>query len=138
MQNTFKVDSLVKIKRAKGFLTYETMIKMHNSLVLPHFTYFFNVWNDGYRAHIGTLYKMQKRAARVITGSSYELGSSEIFERLRWEPTEVTLKSELTILKMGCPSHHIHSVNFVGKVLSQWRNSKIWVLFKLTNMFRGS
>jgi hypothetical protein len=31
---------------------------------------------------------MQKRAARVITGSSYEIRSMDIFARLGWEPIE--------------------------------------------------
>ena len=70
---------------------------MYNSLVLPHFTYCSNVWNDGNRTHIEKLYKMQKRATRVITGSNY----SEMFERLGWEPIEDTLKKRdiLTLSK---------------------------------------
>ena len=66
------------LKRAKSF-------EMYNSLVLPHFTYCSNVWKDGNRIHIEKLYKMQKRAARVITGTNYGIRSSEIFERLEWE-----------------------------------------------------
>ena len=31
--------SIALLKRAKSFLTYQALIKMHNSLVLPHFTY---------------------------------------------------------------------------------------------------
>jgi hypothetical protein len=31
---------------------------------------------------------MQKRAARVITGSSYQIRSKDIFARLGWEPIE--------------------------------------------------
>ena len=61
---------------------------MFNGLVLPHFTYCSTVWNDGCRAHIDKLYKMQKRAARAITGSNYEIRSKEIFEKLGWEPIE--------------------------------------------------
>jgi hypothetical protein len=36
-------------------------------------------------AHIEKLHKLHKRAARVITGSNYEIRSSEIFEKLGWE-----------------------------------------------------
>ena len=41
---------------------------------------------------------MQKRAARVITGSNYEIRSREIFESLGWEPIEKILKKrEITM-----------------------------------------
>ena len=41
---------------------------------------------------------MQKRAARVITGSGYEIRSREIFERLGWEPIENILKKREIIM----------------------------------------
>ena len=33
-----------------------------HTLVLPHFTYCLNVWNDGCCAHIEKLHKLHKRA----------------------------------------------------------------------------
>ena len=87
--------------RAKCFVTYEALIKMHNSLVLPDFTYCSNVWNDGSCAHMEKLYKMQKRAARIVTGCSYETRSREVFERLGWEPIKDLLKKReiITVFK---------------------------------------
>ena len=67
-------------------------MNIYNSLVLPHFTYCSTVWNDGGRAHLNKLYKLQKRAARVITGSSYDVRSKEIFADLGWAPIENILK----------------------------------------------
>ena len=63
--------SISLLKRAKSFLTNEAFIKMYTQ--------------------IEKLYKMQKRAARVITGTNYEIESSEIFERLGWEPIEIII-----------------------------------------------
>jgi hypothetical protein len=58
------------LRRAGDFATQVVLITMYNSLVFPHFTYCSTVWH-GFRAdHINKLYKLQKRAARVTTGSS--------------------------------------------------------------------
>lgn len=43
-------------------------------------------------AYIEKQYKLQKPAARVITGSSYEIKSAEIFEKLGCERIETILK----------------------------------------------
>ena len=56
---------------------------MYNTLVIPYFTYCSNVWYDGYN-HTNTekIYKMQKRAARIITNSNYEIRTKDIFKSL--------------------------------------------------------
>ena len=75
--------SIALFKRAKCFVTYEALIKIYNSLVLPHFTYCSNVWNDGSCAHMEKLYKMQKRASRIVTGCSYETTSLSTWDGSR-------------------------------------------------------
>ena len=66
---------------------------MYNVLVLPHFNYCSAIWkDDDSKRHINKLLKLQKRAARVITGDTYDVRSSEIFEKLEWISIEKTLK----------------------------------------------
>ena len=65
--------SIALLRRAKQFVTQDAFLNMFNSLILPHFTYCSNVWNGGNCTHIEKLYKLQKRAARVISGSNYEI-----------------------------------------------------------------
>ena len=90
--------SIALLRRAKRFVNQNVLINMYNSLVLPHFTYCSNVWNDGSRTHTDKLLKMQKRAARIITGSTYEVRSKDIFNILHWEPIETTLKKREMIM----------------------------------------
>ena len=80
------------LRRAKQFVNQDTLINMFNALVLPHFTYCSNVWSDGSCTHIEKLTKLHQRAARVITGSSYEIRSTEIFQKLELEKMETILK----------------------------------------------
>ncbi len=84
--------SIALLRRAKQFVSQDTLLNMFNALVLPHFTYCSNVWSDGSRVHIEKLHKLHKRAARVITGSNYETRSTVIFEKLGWEKIEIILK----------------------------------------------
>ena len=91
----------VSKKKVLGILLDEELKwKEHNNAQcktlssLPHFTYCSNVWNDGSCAHMEKLYKMQKRAACIVTGCSYETRSREVFERLGLEPIKDILKSE--------------------------------------------
>ena len=60
--------SIALLRKAKQFVNHNTLLNMFNALVLPHFTYCSNVWNDGSCEHIEKLYKLQKRAAHVING----------------------------------------------------------------------
>ena len=68
------------LRRAKSFVTSETLIIMYNSLVLTHFTYCSTVWSYGSCIYNNKLSKIQKRSARVITGSYYEIRSREFLK----------------------------------------------------------
>ena len=72
------------LRRSRDFVTQDVLITMYHSLVLPHFTYCSTVWHGSSADHIKKLYKLQKRAARVITGSNYDIRSTDIFETLNW------------------------------------------------------
>jgi hypothetical protein len=70
-----------------------------DSLVLPHFNYCSTIWNDNNKSHIDKLWKLQKRAARVITSSDYTIRSSQIFETLQWHPIKNLMdKRDLTMM----------------------------------------
>ena len=90
--------SIALLRRSKRFVNQNVLTNMYNSLVLPQFTYCSNVWNDGSRTHTDKLLKMQKRADRIITGSTYEVRSKDIFNILHWEPIETTLKKREMIM----------------------------------------
>ena len=64
---------------------------MYNAFVIPNFYYCSTVWNDGYKSKLTKLSKLQKKAARVITGASYDVRSNEIFRKLDWMPIHKNL-----------------------------------------------
>ncbi len=64
---------------------------MYNAFVIPNFYYCSTVWNDGHKSKLTKLSKLQKKAARVITGASYDERSNEIFRKLDWIPIHKSL-----------------------------------------------
>ena len=91
-------NSIALLKRARPFVPRHTLIKMYNAIVLPHFNYCSTIWNDGSCSVINKLSKLQRRAARIITSSTYDIRSSQILKDLNWKPIEVDLKNRETVM----------------------------------------
>ena len=73
------------LKRLKPFASLDTAKKIYHSLIQPHFYYCCTVWDGINNQLTEKLQKLQNRAARVITKSSYEVSSSPLLEALGWE-----------------------------------------------------
>ena len=71
-----KFQKYCSTKKSKNYTTTNALVTMYKALVLPHFTYCSTVWQQGNVTHFDKLHKLQKRAARVITNSSYEVRSA--------------------------------------------------------------
>ena len=66
-----------------------TAIKIYKGLIEPHFDYCSVVW-DGLSQQLSEkLQKLQNRAARVITKSSYNMNSSYLLNSLSWDNLSV-------------------------------------------------
>ncbi len=59
------------------------------------------MWHQGNITHIDKLQKLQKRAAQIITSSNYDVRSSDILNRLQWQPIKSTLnqREEVMVFK---------------------------------------
>ena len=68
--------SIGALKRVRPFISMHTAIKIYKGLIKPHFDYCSVVW-DGLSQQLSEkLQKLQNRAARAITKSSYNTNSS--------------------------------------------------------------
>ena len=73
------------LKRVRLFISMHTAIKMYKGLIEPHCDYCSVLW-DGLSQQLSEkLQKLQNRAARVITKSSYNTNSSYLFNSLSWD-----------------------------------------------------
>ena len=75
------------IERVKPFVPQSTLLSiiLYNSLVQPHFDYCSLVWGNSGKTSSNKLQKLQNRAARVITSSSYDADVDSLFHKLSWK-----------------------------------------------------
>ena len=95
---------------------------MYNALVLPHMTYCSTIWNDGSNSILNKLSKLQRRAARVITGQSYEVRSAQILESLNWIPIEDMLRKRETVMTFKALTNRLP--DYVQNFFQKSENSK--------------
>ena len=74
----------------KNLVPKTTLTKVYNAIILPHFDYCSLVWDNDYL--IDKLQKLQNRAARVITGKTYETRSLDVLKELDWQPLKERFK----------------------------------------------
>ena len=91
-------NNIALLKRARSFVSRDSLIKMCNALVWPHLNYCSTIWDDGCCLIIDKLFKLQKRAARVITGDTYDVRSTQTLDSLNWLPLEELLKQREIIM----------------------------------------
>ena len=72
-------------KHAKSFLPKETLQTLYKRIVEPHFRYRCSVWGCTGSTEINQLKKLQKRAARTITNSSFDAPSRPLIRRTGME-----------------------------------------------------
>ncbi len=90
-----------KLSRALGFLKYakkfvpkDTLIKMYHGIVEPHFRYCCSVWGGCSETRLQTIQKLQNRAARIVTNSSYDVSASNLIKELNWPTVTEMIKCE--------------------------------------------
>ena len=89
-------------------------MKAYGGLVEPYFTYCLPVW-DGLGCKLSEkLQKLQNRAARVLTRSSYEVSSASLLSELGWNVLEKTRVKYKAILMYkvynGCAPQYLRQL----------------------------
>ena len=73
------------LKRVPSFVPVATLQLIFNSLVQPYFNYCCTVWDNCNKNLAEKLQKLQNRAARVLTFSSYDTNADVLIEKLGWK-----------------------------------------------------
>ena len=72
---------------------------IYRSIVEPHFNYCCSVWDCSGIMRIESLQKLQNRAARIVTGSSYDAPSVPLRKELGWlSVKEMIVKETSTMM----------------------------------------
>ena len=82
------------LKHAKSFLPKETLKTLYTGIVEPHFRYCCSVWGCCGSMELDQLQKLQNRAARVLTNSSFDAPSRPLIQELGWKTIEELINGE--------------------------------------------
>ena len=90
------IDKLIKkvasgiggLKRIRTLVPAATLKTLFNSLIQPHFDYCCIVWDHCNRTQAINLQKLQNRAARALTFSSYDADANPLIQTLGWKKLE--------------------------------------------------
>ena len=82
------------LRHAKSFLPKASLKTLYNGIVEPHFRYCCSVWGCAGSTDINQLHKLQNRAARIITNSSFDTPSRPLIAKLGWKTIEELIGNE--------------------------------------------
>ena len=76
------------LRRLRPFMSNDALLKIYNCIVFPHFNYCCTAWSDAKnRSNVDRLFKLQKRAARIILGVRDVLTPTHtLLRQLKWMP----------------------------------------------------
>ena len=86
------------MRRIKPFVPVDTLEKTYKSLVQPYFEYCSPLWDSCGKLLKDKLQRFQSCAARVLTGASYDIRSTDIIQTLSWDTHARRLRAKSTLM----------------------------------------
>ena len=143
------------LRHAKSFLPQASLKTLYTGIVEPHFRYCCSVWGCAGSTDTNQLQKLQNRAARIITNSSFDTPSRPLIAELGWQTIEELIDNESKIMvfkslndlapqylcnlftkKSACSSHNLRNtesdlrlpkkMSATGQKCFSYRGAKIW------------
>ena len=114
------------IKRIRPFVSPEILHYIYNALVQPHFDYCSIVWGNCGKTLSERLQKLQNRAARILTSSSYDADARYLLQQLGWKDLltqRTTLIPWLSFWRLclfKCMLCHVQSRNRLSRRVAGW------------------
>ena len=85
------------MNKVKHFLPETAMYQLYCTLILPYLHYGILLWGSAYKKHVDKILKIQKRAIRIISNSSYLCHTKPLFEKYETLDIYDIYKKELCI-----------------------------------------
>ena len=118
---------------------------LYKGIVEPHLRYCCSVWGCAGSTEINRLQKLQNRAARIITNSSFDTPSRPPIEGLGWKTIEelISYESKIMVFKSlnelaprylcnlftknsQCSSRNLRNTSANGQKCFSFRGAKLW------------
>ena len=86
------------IKRIRPFVPPPILHYIYNALIQSHFDYCNLVWGNCGKTLFDRLQKLQNRAARVLTFSSYDADANRLIRQLDWKDLSTQFQIQKSIM----------------------------------------
>ena len=71
------------LSKARKYLNSDSLKTLYHSFIYPYLDYCIEVWGSACITHLDPLYRMQKKAIRMITFSHYKTQSTFLFKKCK-------------------------------------------------------
>ena len=105
-------------KHCRPFVNQTTLESVFNALVQLYFNYCSQVWGHCDKSLSNKLQKLQNRAARILTFSSYDSNTDRLFEQLNWR--RVDTQRQIRVATMVYKSIHGLAPNYLGSLFTKY------------------
>ena len=92
------------ICKVRNILNESTLVNLYNCFVYPYVNYAIEIWGDTYDCYLDSIYKLQKKALRIISKSGYRDHTEPLF--LKYKILNVHKVHELKICLTMFKVHH--------------------------------
>ena len=93
---------LYLLKQIKPYLPLEARKLFYNAYILPHFDFCAVIWGNCSETLFNDLYKLQKKAARLILNADFTQRSKDLFSKLGWMPLADRIRYHQAIQMYKC------------------------------------
>ena len=108
------------LKRISYYLTYDMKLLFYNAYIMSTFDYCCTVWGKGKYIQ-NTIYKTQKRVARLILNKPIKTNSIEMFNTLKWLPFPKRCEYHIAILVFKASNNL--APDYIAKLLTFSNNT---------------
>ena len=130
------------IKRISHCVPPATLQNIYHGLVQSHFDYCSVVWGNCAKTLSDKLQKLQNRAVRVLTHSSYDTDANQLLTELGWDNLETRrqkLKAEMVDKSLnGLTPNYLSRSDVITSYNLRDSENKLAILLPRTNYYKNS
>ena len=138
--------SVYCINKVKNFLPKKALTTLYHSLIHSHLTYCTSIYSCTSKSNINKIFKIQKKAIRIISKNDYGASTEPIFKELNLLPLDkIILKSNLSMFhsihhQYAPPAlHNLWPKNAARNLEHELRNANCYYMpkinYSITNRF---
>ena len=108
------------LQKLRPLTPHSVLILVYNATFLSVFDYCCTVWGNTTKNNLQRIYKLQKRAARVILGVDLTVATRTLFSRLHWLPIDLRIDYFIAVMTFkilhGLAPDYLNQFRYISDV----------------------